>query len=214
MELELERRARGNADLAITSVLDAVAAGEGDKRKVLYSFLSEDYREGGTSDYNKNDYYIRHQGERVAVTTFSGGIDRQDATFKLTQALCTPGQGACPNQNSGSSGCEFGSPPPSLALIVVAAGISIESVNWQKHFLVQHEKGELSFAQGDGSDGFKAAATFCLKPGLANTGTGVTMEPLGEPGQYLLHEGYHMVNCLASLMLALTPKGATGGRSR
>jgi len=176
MELELERRARGNADLAITSVLDAVAAGEGDKRKVLYSFLSEDYREGGTSDYNKNDYYIRHQGERVAVTTFSGGIDRQDATFKLTQALCTPGQGACPNQNSGSSGC-----------------ISIESVNWQKHFLVQHEKGELSFAQGDGSDGFKAAATFCLKPGLANTGTGVTMEPLGEPGQYLLHEGYHMV---------------------
>ena len=47
MELELERRARGNADLAITSVLDAVAAGEGDKRKVLYSFLSEDYREGG-----------------------------------------------------------------------------------------------------------------------------------------------------------------------
>ena len=104
--------------------------------------------------------------------------------------------------------------PLSLALIVVAAGISIESVNWQKHFLVQHEKGELSFAQGDGSDGFKAAATFCLKPGLANTGTGVTMEPLGEPGQYLLHEGYHMVNCLASLMLALTPKGATGGRSR
>jgi len=176
MELELERNARGNADLGITSVLDAVAAGEGDKRKVLYSFLSEDYREGGTSDYNKNDYYIRHQGERVAVTTFSGGVDRQDATFKLVSALCTPGQGACPNQNSGSSGC-----------------ISIESVNWQSHFLVQHEKGELSFAKGDGSDGFAAAATFCLKPGLANSGTGVTMEPLGEPQQYLLHEGYHMV---------------------
>merc|ERR1712072_1605778 len=176
MEHELERKARGNADLAISAVVEAIAADQGDTRKVLYSLLSEDYREGGSSDYNKNDYYIRHQNGKVAVTTFSGGIDRQDATFKLISPLCKPGEGSCPKQNGGSSGC-----------------VSIESVNWQRNYLVQHEAGELSFAEGDGSEGFKAAATFCLKPGLANEGSGVSIEPLGEPENYLLHEGYHMV---------------------
>jgi len=174
-EAELERKARGNADLAITAVLESIAADQADTRKLLYSLLSEDYREGGSSEYNKNDYYIRHQNSRVAVTTFSGGIDRQDATFKFISPLCKPGEGSCPKQNGGSSGC-----------------VSIESVNWQRHYLVQHEAGEVSFAEGDGSEGFKAAATFCLKPGLGNQGSGVSIEPLGEPDTYLLHEGYHM----------------------
>lgn len=105
LEEELERKARGNADLAISAVLEAIASEQADTRKLLYSLLSEDYREGGTSDYNKNDYYMRHQGDRVAVTTFTGAIDRQDATFKFIAPLCTPGQGICPKKNPGSNGC-------------------------------------------------------------------------------------------------------------
>lgn len=81
-----------------------------------------------------------------------------------------------------------------LDLICSPLGVSIESVNWQGRFLVQHEAGDLSFHEGDGSDGYKAAATFCLKPGLANQGTGVSIEPLGESETYMLHDGYHMVH--------------------
>jgi hypothetical protein len=176
LEREIARKAAGAADLALGSVLEAVNTESEDKRKHLFSILSEDMRAGSGGEYSSNDYYMRHQGDKLAVTTISGPIDRQDATFKLIPALCPPGEGSCPEQNTGSSGC-----------------VSIESANYQGHYMVQHEEGKISVDKGDGSDGFKAAATFCMKAGLSNRDSGVSFEPLGEPGNYVLHEGYHLV---------------------
>eukprot|EP00658_Telonema_sp_P-2_P078710 TRINITY_DN743_c0_g1_i3.p1 TRINITY_DN743_c0_g1~~TRINITY_DN743_c0_g1_i3.p1 ORF type:complete len:818 (+),score=189.61 TRINITY_DN743_c0_g1_i3:57-2510(+) len=177
LEEEYARRASQTSDLGLDAVLSAIAEeGQPDKRQVLFSFLSEDYRKGGASSYNKNDYYIRHQNDKLAVTTFAGPTDRQDATFKMIPALCGPGTGQCPAKNAGAKGC-----------------VSIESTNWQRHYLVQQEAGELSLAQGDGSDGFRAAATWCLRPGVGNEENGVSIEPLGEPEKFILHDGYHLV---------------------
>lgn len=192
LEVELARKAAGVADLEIEAIIAAVQADDGNQRKVLYSLLSEDYRQGGASAYNKSDYYIRHQGSRLAVTTFSGATDRQDATFKLIQALCPPGQNGCPDQNPSSSGC-----------------VTFESVNWQRSYLVQHEAGELTIAPGDGSDGFKAAATFCLKPAAASKDA-ISIEPLGKPEVYMLHDGYHIV---AGSIAGATPKGTAASAS-
>jgi len=175
LEHEIARKAAGAQEIGLAKVMEAVNKQSADKRQHMFSILSEDYRKGSGSEYGSNDYYLRHQNAKLTVTTISGPIDRQDATFKFIPALCKPGEGACPKQNVGSNGC-----------------VSIESVNHQGQYIVQHEEGKISLDKGDGGDGFKAAATFCMKPGLANQESGVSFEPLGEPGNYMLHDGYHM----------------------
>merc|ERR1711981_902008 len=157
LEAEIARKAAGAAEIGLAKVIEAVNKQSADKRQHMFSVLSEDYRTGSKSEYNKNDYYIRHQNKKLSVTTISGPIDRQDATFKFIPALCKPGEGKCPKKNVGTIGC-----------------ISIESVNHQGEYLVQHEEGKISLEKGDGGDGFKAASTFCMKPGLANLNSGVT----------------------------------------
>jgi hypothetical protein len=143
----------------------------------LYSLMSFNFRKGAEGQFSYTDYYIRHMNRNVMISTVNGPMDRQDATFKVLHGLCEPGQGKCPEQNAGSTGC-----------------ISLESVNYPGYFLSGSEKGGIELNKADGSDSFALTATFCIQAGLADANA-VSFEFLGQTGKFLRHAGYSMFAC-------------------
>jgi hypothetical protein len=84
----------------------------------LYSLMSYNFRKGASGPYSHVDYYVRHMNRATMVSTITGPMDKQDSTFKVVHALCTPGDKGCPKENEGSTGC-----------------ISLESVNFPSYFM-------------------------------------------------------------------------------
>eukprot|EP00656_Telonema_subtile_P055040 TRINITY_DN83_c0_g1_i1.p1 TRINITY_DN83_c0_g1~~TRINITY_DN83_c0_g1_i1.p1 ORF type:complete len:756 (-),score=238.53 TRINITY_DN83_c0_g1_i1:301-2568(-) len=144
----------------------------------LYSLMSYNFRKGADGSFSYTDYYIRHMNRNVMVSTINGPMDRQDATYKVVHALCEPGQGACPAQNAGSTGC-----------------ISLEAVNYPGYFLSgSTDKAAIELSKADGSEAFAMTASFCLQAGLADANA-VSLEFLGQTGKYLRHAGYSLFGC-------------------
>ena len=61
---------------------------------------------------------------------------------------------------------------------------SLESINYPGQYL-RHSDSRIRLAPDDGSELFRADATFCTRPGLG--GTGVTLESFNVPGNFLRH---------------------------
>ena len=104
----------------------------------------------------------------------------QDSTFKVLHALCKPGEGSCPLQNAGSTGC-----------------ISLESVNFPGYFLSATKGMDVKLLHSDGSSGFNAKASFCIQPGLADAAA-VSLEIMGSKGKFIRHSGYGIFACTST----------------
>eukprot|EP00658_Telonema_sp_P-2_P030827 TRINITY_DN2320_c0_g1_i1.p1 TRINITY_DN2320_c0_g1~~TRINITY_DN2320_c0_g1_i1.p1 ORF type:complete len:753 (-),score=191.29 TRINITY_DN2320_c0_g1_i1:289-2547(-) len=145
----------------------------------LYSLMSFNFRKGAEGSFSYTDYYVRHMNRNMMVSTVNGPMDRQDATFKVVHALCEPGQGSCPAQNAGSTGC-----------------VSLEAVNYPGYFLGRTETGTVEIVKADGSESMAATASMCIQTGLAEPNA-VSFEFLGQTGQFLRHAGYSLFACKA-----------------
>merc|ERR1711959_318300 len=143
----------------------------------FYSLMSYNFRKGATGPYSHVDYYLRHMNRHVMISTTNGPMDMQDSTFKVLHALCKPGEGSCPAQNAGSTGC-----------------ISLESVNFPGFFLTTAKGSEVHLARADGTSGFKAKASFCIQAGLADPAA-VSLEIMGTKGKFIRHSGYGVFAC-------------------
>ena len=56
-------------------------------------------------DANSPEYYVRHLGDSVVLTTLSGIHDKKNGAWYVAPPLCQPGQGVCPAKPSGAASC-------------------------------------------------------------------------------------------------------------
>jgi hypothetical protein len=118
----------------------------------------------------------------------------------LNQALMatSPGsRGWYVRSGGGNAWISAGTPVPAgdvplgSATWTVVAGLadatcfSFESVEHVGSYLRQHDS-QVALAASDGSDQYKADATWCSRPGLA--GAGVSLESKASPGRFLRHK--------------------------
>merc|ERR1711881_263900 len=72
--------------------------------------------------------------------------------------------------------------------------VSLESTNFPGYFLSSTDKQAAQLLKADGSQGFNLRASLCIQPGLSDKDA-VSLEFLGQKGQFLRHSGYSLFAC-------------------
>jgi len=125
-------------------------------------------------DANSPEYYVRHLGDSVVLTTLSGIHDKKNGAWYVAPPLCQPGQGVCPAKPSGAASC-----------------FSLESADHAGHYLGKAPTSDLvemrKFPFAD-----LQHATFCA---VAAAGGKKSYAALGKPGFFLTHLNFKMKLC-------------------
>jgi hypothetical protein len=122
------------------------------------------------------DYFVRHLGTNVVLTTLGGPIDKRNGAWVVKSPLCQPGFGDCPAQPEGTTSC-----------------ISLEAADDTNYFLAKHPKlDEVGMRRFPFVD--VAAGTFCVHPGHADP-THISLESLAKPGFFVTHKDFKLALC-------------------
>merc|ERR1712159_77688 len=166
----LDNEEPGSALLGEGSALNPKA----DLKSRYIALRSDDFADG--DEPAEADYYVRHLGTNVVLTTLGGPIDKRNGAWVVREPLCQPGLNGCPQQPEGTTSC-----------------VSLEAADDTNSFLAKHHsKDEVTVRKFPFTD--VAAATFCMHPGH-NDPTHISLELLSKPGFFVTHKDFKLALC-------------------
>jgi len=133
------------------------------------NWLSIEALKDPTAHHEELPVWFRHLHDTVVATSASNRREAQDATFILKPPLCTPGDAAlsCPEAPEGMGAC-----------------FSLESANYQGHYLSKMADQDQLALETKSSDARAADQTFCMTAGLAGAQM-LSLQVLSTPGKFV-----------------------------
>ena len=114
---------------------------------------------------NYKDYYMRHKDYKMRIDKYEDStIYKLDSQFKVVK---------------------------SLLQVRNVDTVSLRSINYPQYY-IRHAGYKCYIGRNDGSELFKADATWIPVLGLADEGQGVSFESLNFRGYYMRHSGYQL----------------------